>query len=133
VSAIGTVEACVRAGLSYRQLDYWVRTGAVTPSLAQARGSGTRRRWSAHDVRRLRAIGQLTGDLHALGVSTGTELVERVWEGLGEQANLVIRQGTVVVSLGLMDPPAPCAHPRAQRVYAERSPERCGRCGQEVA
>ena len=30
-------------GISYRQLDYWARTGLVTPSLAEARGSGSRR------------------------------------------------------------------------------------------
>jgi hypothetical protein len=35
-------------GISYRQLDYWARTDLVTPSLAEARGSGSRRhlgRW----------------------------------------------------------------------------------------
>ena len=31
-------------GITYRQLDYWARTDLVRPSLADASGSGTRRR-----------------------------------------------------------------------------------------
>jgi DNA-binding transcriptional MerR regulator len=33
-------------GISYRQLDYWARTGLVRPSLQDARGSGTQRLYS---------------------------------------------------------------------------------------
>ena len=32
--------ACVAAGISYRQLDYWVRTGLVEPGVRGAAGSG---------------------------------------------------------------------------------------------
>lgn len=41
-------------GLSYRQLDHWVRKGYITPEVA-AGGSGTRRRWSQTQVDHLRA------------------------------------------------------------------------------
>src|SRR5690606_4177058 len=37
-------------GITYRQLDYWARTDLVRPSLADARGSGTRRRYSYRDL-----------------------------------------------------------------------------------
>ena len=32
--------ACAAAGISYRQLDYWARTGLVEPSIRPAAGSG---------------------------------------------------------------------------------------------
>lgn len=47
------------AGISYRQLDYWARTDLIRPSLADAKGSGTRRRYSYRDLLELRAIKSL--------------------------------------------------------------------------
>jgi hypothetical protein len=35
--------ACRAAGITYRQLDYWARTGLVEPSVRPAGGSGTHR------------------------------------------------------------------------------------------
>ncbi|MFM1786340.1 MAG: hypothetical protein RL228_290, partial [Actinomycetota bacterium] len=35
--------ACSVAGITYRQLDYWARTGLVVPSMREATGSGTLR------------------------------------------------------------------------------------------
>ena len=32
--------ACAAAGITYRQLDYWARTGLVEPSVRAAHGSG---------------------------------------------------------------------------------------------
>ncbi|WP_419931619.1 MerR family transcriptional regulator [Candidatus Poriferisodalis sp.] len=37
-------------GISYRQLDHWARQGLVKPSVAQAAGSGSRRRYSYNDL-----------------------------------------------------------------------------------
>ena len=42
--------ACAAAGITYRQLDYWARTGLVEPSVRSAQGSGTQRLYSFHDV-----------------------------------------------------------------------------------
>ena len=33
--------ACTAAGITYRQLDYWARTGLVEPSIRGAHGSGS--------------------------------------------------------------------------------------------
>ncbi len=44
-------------GLTYRQLDYWDRSGIVSPSLGKANGSGSNRLWSETDVRHLRIVG----------------------------------------------------------------------------
>jgi len=46
-------------GITYRQLDYWARTDLVRPSLADASGSGTRRKYSYRDLLELRMIKNL--------------------------------------------------------------------------
>ncbi|MEO7745026.1 MAG: MerR family transcriptional regulator, partial [Actinomycetota bacterium] len=37
------VTACAAAGITYRQLDYWARTGLVEPTVRGASGSGSQR------------------------------------------------------------------------------------------
>ena len=54
-----TVQASRISGLTYRQIDYMVRTGLVRASLLSAAGSGTQRRWSGGDVDRLLLIAKL--------------------------------------------------------------------------
>jgi len=46
-------------GISYRQLDYWARTDLVTPSIRDAKGSGTQRLYSFQDLVALRVIKRL--------------------------------------------------------------------------
>jgi DNA-binding transcriptional MerR regulator len=46
-------------GISYRQLDYWARTGLVRPSIQDAGGSGTQRLYSFEDLVVLRTIKKL--------------------------------------------------------------------------
>lgn len=48
--------ACEAAGITYRQLDYWARTDLILPSVHDARGSGSRRRYSYRDLVRLRIV-----------------------------------------------------------------------------
>ena len=55
----GGPQVCAIVGISYRQLDYWARTDLVRPSLADARGSGTQRRYSYTDLVRLKVIKSL--------------------------------------------------------------------------
>jgi DNA-binding transcriptional MerR regulator len=43
-------------GITYRQLDYWARTDLVRPTLADAKGSGSRRRYSYRDLLELKLI-----------------------------------------------------------------------------
>ncbi|MGB1610634.1 MAG: MerR family transcriptional regulator, partial [Ilumatobacteraceae bacterium] len=49
-------QAAKVVGISYRQLDYWARTDLIRPSLADAQGSGSRRRYSYQDLLELRVI-----------------------------------------------------------------------------
>ena len=48
--------ACQAAGISYRQLDYWARTGLVVPSIRMAAGSGSARLYSFRDILLLKVI-----------------------------------------------------------------------------
>ncbi len=89
-------------GISYRQLDYWARTDLVRPSLADAAGSGSRRRYSYRDLLELKVIKQL------LDAGLKLESVREVFSYLRDQlgaditsANLVINgKNSVVVASG---------------------------------
>ena len=51
--------ACNAAGITYRQLDYWARTGLVEPSVRPAGGSGTQRLYGFRDILLLKIIKRL--------------------------------------------------------------------------
>ncbi len=51
--------ACAAAGITYRQLDYWARTGLVVPSVRGAAGSGTQRLYGFRDILVLRIVKRL--------------------------------------------------------------------------
>ena len=51
--------ACNAAGITYRQLDYWARTGLVDPTVRGASGSGTQRLYSFRDILLLKVIKRL--------------------------------------------------------------------------
>lgn len=84
-------QAAEIVGISYRQLDYWARTDLVRPSLADASGSGSRRRYSYRDLLELKVIKTLLdAGLKLENVrSTFTYLREQLGEDVAA-ANLVI-------------------------------------------
>jgi DNA-binding transcriptional MerR regulator len=51
--------ACSAAGITYRQLDYWARTGLVEPTVREASGSGTQRLYSFRDILVLKVVKKL--------------------------------------------------------------------------
>ncbi|MEP7334016.1 MAG: MerR family transcriptional regulator [Terracoccus sp.] len=51
--------ACKAAGITYRQLDYWARTGLVEPSVRSATGSGTQRLYGFQDILVLKVVKRL--------------------------------------------------------------------------
>ena len=65
VGSVGATEGyrgpavCKIVGITYRQLDYWARTGLVNPSVRQAEGSGTQRLYSFDDIVQLRVVKRL--------------------------------------------------------------------------
>ncbi len=96
----GTQTAKV-VGISYRQLDYWARTDLIRPSLSDASGSGSRRRYSYNDLLELKAIKKL------LDAGIKLEQVRKVFEYMREHvttdiaaANIVIDGGSVMLCDG---------------------------------
>lgn len=51
--------ACRAAGITYRQIDYWARTGLVEPSVRPAAGSGTQRLYGFRDILVLKVVKRL--------------------------------------------------------------------------
>ena len=51
--------ACAAAGISYRQLDYWARTGLVVPTIRGAAGSGSQRLYGFRDILVLKIVKRL--------------------------------------------------------------------------
>jgi len=53
------VLAARAAGISYRQLDYWARTGLVEPTIRGAAGSGSQRLYGFRDILVLKLVKRL--------------------------------------------------------------------------
>jgi DNA-binding transcriptional MerR regulator len=51
--------ACAAAGITYRQLDYWARTGLVEPTVRAATGSGSQRLYGFRDILVLKVVKRL--------------------------------------------------------------------------
>ena|ERR1700722_16539469 len=74
-------QVCSLVGITYRQLDYWARTGLLRPSIADARGSGTQRRYAYTDVLELKVIKQLLDA--GISLQRARRAVECLRAGLG--------------------------------------------------
>jgi DNA-binding transcriptional MerR regulator len=59
------IEAAQIAGLPYRTVDYWATTGFVVPSISDAEGRGTERKYAFDDLVALR----IARDLRKKGIS----------------------------------------------------------------
>ncbi len=94
-------QVCKIVGITYRQLDYWARTGLLRPSLEEAKGSGTQRRYSYEDVVELKVIKQLLdGGINLQQSRRAIACLRESGEELST-ANLVIAgEGTVLARSG---------------------------------
>jgi DNA-binding transcriptional MerR regulator len=79
-------------GITYRQLDYWARTDLLRPSLAEATGSGSRRRYSYRDLLELRVIKTL------LDAGIRLESVREVFTYLRRHVTSDIASAHIVIS-----------------------------------
>lgn len=74
-----TTEVARAAGVSYRQLDYWARTGALVPALVVASGSGSHRRYSTAQANVAAVLGRLSrlGATTSVMAEVAAQLLER--------------------------------------------------------
>ncbi len=91
-------QVCKVVGITYRQLDYWDRSGLLGPSMQVASGSGTQRLYTFQDVVTLRVIKRLKDagtSLHKIR-SAFEQLEEQVGENWREQDITLLSDGTTI-------------------------------------
>jgi DNA-binding transcriptional MerR regulator len=87
----GGPQVCKIVGITYRQLDYWARTDLLRPTLVDAAGSGSQRRYSYRDLVALKVIKSLLDA--GLSLQTARKAIEYLRDHLGEDlasASLVL-------------------------------------------
>lgn len=82
--------ACAAADITYRQLDYWARTGLVEPSIRTASGSGSQRLYAFRDILVLRIVKRL--------IDTGVSLpnIRAAVKHLGDRGDADLAQITLM-------------------------------------
>jgi DNA-binding transcriptional MerR regulator len=92
-------QVCKIVGITYRQLDYWARTDLIRPSIADARGSGSQRRYSYRDLVDLKVIKSLLDA--GVSLQSARRAIEYLRDNMGEDvasAKLVLNgPGSVLV------------------------------------
>ncbi len=88
----GGKQAAEIVGITYRQLDYWARTELVRPSLADAQGSGSRRKYSYRDLLELKVVKSL------LDAGISLKLVRDVFTYLRDHLDGDIATANLVIS-----------------------------------
>jgi DNA-binding transcriptional MerR regulator len=92
-------QVCKVVGITYRQLDYWARTNLIRPSVADAKGSGTQRRYSYRDLVELKVIKSLLDS--GVSLQSARRAIEYLRLNLGSDiatANLVINGNASVLA-----------------------------------
>ena len=82
--------ACAAAGITYRQLDYWARTGLVEPSVRAAAGSGSQRLYGFRDILVLKVVKRL------LDTGISLQQIRAAVEHLREQGTADLAQVTLM-------------------------------------
>ena len=91
-------QVCKIVGITYRQLDYWARTGLVRPSVMDANGSGTQRLYSYRDLVELKVIKQmLDAGISLQSARKAVESLREFDEGLAS-VRVVIQGPNVVLA-----------------------------------
>ncbi len=79
-------------GITYRQLDHWARKGLVKPSVADAAGSGSRRRYSYNDLVELKIAKKMRDQ----GIDLRS--IARAFEYLRDQLGGEVASANIVIS-----------------------------------
>lgn len=96
---VSTTDAARRAGMTYRQLHYWIANKAVKPAFGTG-GSGCPYRMTERQVKILIQLGHLNQLLGRLDVGTPQiEFIRRVWDALEEDGHWRYTDGPLVITL----------------------------------
>ena len=96
---VSTTDAARRAGVTYRQLNYWIATKAVYPAHGNG-GSGNPYRMTERQVQHLCQIGILYRLFTELDIAGPTvEFIGRVWDSLEATGSFRCTHGPLVIQL----------------------------------
>jgi DNA-binding transcriptional MerR regulator len=91
-------QVCAVVGITYRQLDYWARTDLLRPSISEARGSGSQRRYSYLDLVHLKVIKRLLdAGISLQQARRAVDCLRSTGEDMAS-ANLVIDDGQSILA-----------------------------------
>ena len=77
---LSSLQAAALAHVSYRQLDYWLRTELLPQPMVPADGSGTERRFGFLDVLRVRVVAGLRHEGASLqAIRRALDVLENEW------------------------------------------------------
>lgn len=98
LGAFSAPEVCELSGVTYRQLDYWTRTGLVKPGIKDASGSGTRRLYSFKDLVLIKAIkGLIEAGMSLQKVREAIDYVRGAMTEDPSELTLIAREGTILI------------------------------------
>ena len=97
IECLETVDVCRLAGVNRSTLDYWIRTGLVTPSLRTDPGRRRTRLWTVRDAVVVRTIAALRASGCPLQqVRRARTQIENEWGGVRSDTALIWTGGDVV-------------------------------------
>jgi DNA-binding transcriptional MerR regulator len=98
LDAFRAPEVCELAGISYRQLDYWSRTGLIKPGIKEASGSGTRRLYSFKDLILIKAIkGLIEAGMSLQKVREAIDYIRGAMTEDPSELTLIATEGTILI------------------------------------
>ena len=96
---VSTTDAARRAGVTYRQLNYWISMRAVYPAYGNG-GSGNPYRMTERQVQHLIQIGHLHRLFERLDIAGPTvEFIGRVWDSLERTGTYRLDDGPLAITL----------------------------------
>ncbi len=77
---LSSLQVAALAHVSYRQLDYWIRTELLPQPMVPAEGSGTERRFGFLDVLRVRVVARLRHEGASLqAIRRALDVLDNEW------------------------------------------------------
>ena len=96
---VSTPDAARTAGLSYRQVNYWIAVHAIRPAFGSG-GSGIPYGFTPRQVEILRQIGHVYRHFESAGgLGMQTDFIRRVWDALESTGEFHYADGPVVITL----------------------------------
>ena len=75
-------EVCQVTGLTYRQIDYWMRSGFIWTQCMSTPGSGNHRWFTVDETNDLAAVAEVIKAARAYGMTVHGNTISQIWSAL---------------------------------------------------